>query len=181
MKEIDPRHISIYPLDEPDLKHIPQFDCGDNEMNRFFKDECYQEQQWGLNRTYVLYYRGELSAFCSICADRISLNSAEREEEQTLPRNSVPAVKIARLGRDIRFKDFKFGRMLMEYIQFIILKMSREQLGIRFITLDAYEDRVSYYESLQFKENAQQDKRKETVSMRLDIYTEMTMNDQNIN
>lgn len=87
------------------------------------------------------------------------------------------AVKLARLGRDIRFKDYKFGRMLMEYIQFIILKMSREQLGIRFITLDAYEDRVSYYESLQFKENAQQDKRKETVSMRLDIYTEMTMND----
>lgn len=168
---IDPRHISIYTLDENDTHHMSEFDCGDPEMNRFFKEECLEEQEHGLNKTYVLYYRGELAAFCSICADRISLAPSEKDEV-SLPRNSVPAVKIARLGREIRYKSLGLGKYLLEYVQLQVLKVSEERIGIRFITLDAYPHRVDYYKSIGFLENLHQDARKGTVSMRLDIFSD---------
>jgi hypothetical protein len=174
---IDPRHISIFTLDENDLHHMIEFDCDDPEMNRFFQEECLDEQEHGLNKTYVLYYREELAAFCSICADRISLTPTEKDKV-SLPRNSVPAVKIARLGREKRYKTLMLGKYLVEYIQLQVLKVSEESIGIRFITLDAYPHRVSYYESIGFLPNLQQDARKETVSMRFDIFTAALENEQ---
>ncbi|EGL20013.1 MULTISPECIES: GNAT family N-acetyltransferase [unclassified Paenibacillus] len=164
------RQVAVYPLGKEDEWYISQFDCEDEEMNRFFREECLEEQNFGLNKTFVLYYCGDLAAFCSICADRISLASSEKEVSQ-LPRNSVPAVKIARLGRDKKYKDLKLGRYLMEYVQYQVLNISQEQLGIRFITLDAYPARVPFYESLNFIQNVQQDARKGTVSMRFDIFS----------
>ncbi len=111
---IDPRLISIFTLDENDLHHMIEFDCDDAEMNRFFREECFDEHEHGLNKTYVLYYRGELAAFCSICADRKSLAPSEIDEV-TLPRSSVPSVKIARLGREKKYKIVNAGRYPLHY------------------------------------------------------------------
>lgn len=174
---IDPRKVLIITMDEKDSEHLHAFDCEDIEMNRFFHNECFEEQGYGLNKTYVLYYCGELASLCSICADRISLASSEQDEFK-LPRSSVPAVKIARLGREKRFRELKLGRYLMEYVQYKILQLSDEHLGIRFITLDAYPNRVTYYESLGFIQNIQQDNRKGTVSMRFDIFSETVVEEK---
>jgi hypothetical protein len=54
-----------------------------------------------------------------------------------------------------------------------VIKIAEEHVGVRFLTLDAYPNRVPFYESLGFIPNSQQDTRKGTISMRLDIYTDM--------
>jgi predicted GNAT family N-acyltransferase len=166
---IDPRHILIGTLNESDLSHIDTFDCSDDIMNAFLKTECFKEQEKGLNKTYVLYYKGELAAFCSICADKINLGKDEQTGHE-LPRGSVPAVKVARLGRDKRFAELRLGRMLLDYVRMEMLELSQKALGIRFITLDAYEHRVPYYSSIGFVRNSNQGKNSPTVSMRLDIF-----------
>jgi hypothetical protein len=51
--QLDPRRIAIFTLNEHDLIHMKAFDCEDPEMNRFLNDECYDEQELGLNKTYV--------------------------------------------------------------------------------------------------------------------------------
>lgn len=139
-------------------------------MNRFLSEECFWEQKSGLNTTYLLYYRGKLAAFCSICADKISLSKSEQQTDN-LPRHSVPAVKIARLGRDVQFKGYGFGKYMLDFVHRTILE-AREVIGVRYMTLDAYPNKVSYYESLGYVRNANQGRDSATVSMRKDIFSD---------
>ena len=109
---LNPRFFLIARLGEEDLEHLKDSDCGDSAMNDFFRDECFYEQNLGLNSTYVLYYKGELAALCSICTDKLSLAKDEKND-MSLPRNSVPAVKNARLARDVKFHESKIGIYLL--------------------------------------------------------------------
>lgn len=165
---VHPRFLLFARLSDDDLEHIGSFDCADEEMNRFFKEECYDEQKRGLNATYVLYYKGELAAFCSICTDKINLASSE-QTEMSLPRGSVPTIKVARLGRAVKFRSHGFGTFILEYVRLQVLEIS-ESVGVRFLTLDAYQHREAYYETLGFKRNQNQGKNSTTISMRLDIF-----------
>ncbi|MDI6711115.1 MAG: GNAT family N-acetyltransferase [Bacillota bacterium] len=158
-------------LTEEELPDLAKFDCGDEKMNCFLKDEAFDEQERGMNSTILLYYEGALVAFCSICSDSIRLSREEREAEG-VSYYKVPAIKIARLGRDIRFRGRYFGAWLVEYVKGLAFRLSKTQLGVRFITLDAYPDRVKYYESLGFMQNEEESRRRScsTVSMRADVF-----------
>lgn len=113
---IDPRSFYVDLFCENDLQYIDSFDCGDQEMNDFFKKEFYEEMILGLNATYALFYKGELAVLCSICADRINLASDEKEETE-LPRGAVPSIKVARIGRNVKFKEFRLGKLMLEAYQ----------------------------------------------------------------
>ena len=145
-------------------------------MNRFFREECYEEQQLGLNSTYVLYYNGELAAFCSVCADKLILADNEQEGME-LPRGVVPAIKVARLGRSVKFKEFGFGSYMLDYVRYRAIQLSETDLGVRLITLDAYPHRVEYYISKGYVVNQKQHKKASTVSMRLDIFNPQKPNE----
>jgi predicted GNAT family N-acyltransferase len=164
-----PRSFYVDLFCEDDLKYLDSFDCGDDDMNKFYKTEFYEEMGLGLNATYALFYRGELAVLCSICADRINLAKNEKEET-ALPRGVVPAIKIARIGRDVNFKEYKLGRLLIDYIILMVLKDYHKSIGVRMITLDAYPHRVDFYQQLGFKVNRNQGKDNPNVSMRLDIF-----------
>lgn len=79
---------------------------------------------------------------------------------------------IGRLGRDIRFRGRGFGRFLIEFVFATAIEVHEKYCGVRMVTLDAYPDRVEYYESLGFVQNQHQKYRRRTksVSMRYDIY-----------
>ena len=84
----------------------------------------------------------------------------------------LPDIKIARLAVDNRFRGYGFGRLLIEYVRDLCGNISMD-VGIRFVTLDAYPHRVEYYRSLGFKESMTyaRDKRRQMISMRSDYYT----------
>ncbi|WP_316571333.1 GNAT family N-acetyltransferase [Neobacillus sp. YIM B06451] len=166
----DPRSFFVDLFNEDDLRYLGGFDCGDQIMNDFYKtEEFFQEMQLGLNATYALFFKGELAVLCSICADRINLAQDEKEEN-AFPRGAVPAIKIARIGREIRFKENRLGKLMIDYIILKILKDYHKSIGVRMITLDAYPNRVSFYEDLGFKVNKNQGRNNPNVSMRLDIF-----------
>lgn len=166
---INPKAVLFARLSEDEFPDILQFDCNDEEMNRFLKEEAYEEQRMGMNSTILLYYKGTLAAFCSICCDSIPLNDSERQEENISVRYKVPAIKIARLGRDVRFRGQGFGRFLINYVKDMAFRLSTTQLGVRFITVDAYLNKVDYYASNGFIRN-EEIHRKGNVSMRADIF-----------
>lgn len=166
---VDPRSFFVDLFCQDDLQYLDSFDCGDIDMNTFYRDEFYEEMELGLNATYALLFKGELAVLCSICADRINL-AADEKEETELPRGVVPAIKIARIGRDIRFKEQRLGKLMLDYIILMILKEYYKSIGVRMITLDAYPNRVEFYEELGFKVNKNQGKDNHNVSMRLDIF-----------
>lgn len=159
-------------LAEDNLPDLVNFDCGDNEMNIFLRDEAFDEQGKGLNSTTLLYYQNDLAAFCSICCDSILLSPDERQEID-ITRATVPAIKIARLGRDLKYRKLKLGIFLIEYIKNLAYELSETVLGVRLLTLDAYPERVKYYSNINFSVNEEMKRRKRrdgAVSMRIDIF-----------
>jgi len=171
MPDINPKAVLLVRLSETELPDLEVFDCGDIEMNSFLRNEAYQEQETGMNSTILLYYEGELAAFCSVCCDSIPLSKEEREEEKIEVTYKVPAIKIARLGRVLKYKDYGLGSFLIDYIKDIAFELSTSKVGVRFITLDAYSDREQYYSDKGFIRNGAMNKRSDgTISMRTDIF-----------
>ncbi len=110
------------------------------------------------------------------CVDEQDCTDAHRLEEAEIQNEScvyaiAPAVKIARLAVDKRFQGMRFGALLLDYIRDLCLDLSGS-VGIRFVTLDAFPHRVSYYQKMGFRENQvySRDKRRQFVSMRSDVY-----------
>lgn len=169
--DFDPDKIDLVKLSEENVPDLERFGCGDRAMNRFLKREALEEQSGGLNITVLLYYDGLLTGFCSICADAIKLTD---EEQGELPYNVIPAVKIARIGVDKRMQKRGFGIFLVDYVKDLAYELSETKLGVRFVTLDAYPERVVYYERLDFVRNEHEDNvGRNTVSMRAEILPEV--------
>ncbi|WP_027365927.1 hypothetical protein [Desulfotruncus alcoholivorax] len=168
--------IELVRLTENELVDLTNFDCEDLEMNRFFREEAFTEQEMGMNTTILLYYERTLAAACSICCDAITLSQEERETVG-IPYAKVPAIKVARLGRSAKYRNLKFGKFLVEYVKSLAYELNEETVGVRFLTLDAYPQKVSYYqEELGFvvnKKGRRPKDEKSPISMRADIFPKL--------
>lgn len=50
----NPEDVVLARLTEGELSNLANFDCGDNEMNSFFREEVFNEQELGMNTTLHL-------------------------------------------------------------------------------------------------------------------------------
>ena len=82
---------------------------------------------------------------------------------------TFPAVKIARLGRNVRFKNKGISAHLFNSLKLFFTKDNRT--GCRFLTLDAYPAKVGLYEHCGFIKTLHDDdaRPQRTVSMLYDL------------
>ena len=123
------------------------------EMEDFLRDEAYDEQELGMNTTFLCLDDSseKILAYISLCNDAINLETQERENEG-ITYGSAPALKIARLAVDVSVTRHGIGRHLVEFAAYQA-QLIREHSGIFFITLDCYAHRLSFYESIGFVQN----------------------------
>ena len=135
---------------------VPVFDCGDDDLNDFFREDAFNYDAQLLGRSYCF-----LSATNNIIAAVFTLsNSAIRVTE--LPNNAkrrlvklipwikqgrnYPAVLIGRLGVSKNFRNQKLGSQIIDFIKAWFLS-NHNKTGCRFIVVDAYnrEDILHFY------------------------------------
>lgn len=123
------------------------------EMENFLKEEAFEEQEKGLNTTHLFIDReiGKIAAYVSLCNDSIGLELKERDE-MGLTYTTVPALKIARLAVANEYQGKGMGKSLIQFSAYMGRKI-KELSGLAFLTLDCYEHRVSFYESVGFVRN----------------------------
>ena len=123
------------------------------EMEDFIKNEAWLEQTKGLNTTYLLINTNEndIAGYVSLCNDSIRLDLEERDE-LNLTYTTIPAMKIARLAVSNKYQRLGIGKSLITFSVGIGQKI-RNYSGLAFLTLDYYEHRVSFYESVGFIKN----------------------------
>lgn len=123
------------------------------EMEDFLRDEAFEEQEKGLNTTHLFIDRnaGKIVAYVSLCNDSIGLE-LEEQEDMNLTYATVPALKIARLAVANEYWGMGIGKSLIQFSAYMA-KRIKEMSGIAFLTLDCYEHRVSFYESVGFVRN----------------------------
>ncbi len=138
------------------------------EMEDFLKTEAFEEQKIGMNTTYLLMDEEaeKILGYVSLCADAIKLEQQEREDAN-ITYASAPALKIARLAVDTSVMRRGLGKMLIEFSAYQA-KLVKKHAGVFYLTLDCYEHRVSFYESLGFQKNGIQPAQR-LISMRLNL------------
>jgi len=99
--------------------------------------------------------------FCS----KLTLNSDDHPV--------VPALKIARIAVDARFKATNegLGAALVRFAYVKVIELATSHVGCRLLTLDAYPESISFHEKLGFVRNgAKAYEGRRHPSMRLDVF-----------
>ena len=147
------------------------FDCGDEDLNSFLKEDALAYQEKALVNTYVCFHKNAPVGFYSVCSDAIKLDESEKLQAfgSKKPHRDYPAVKIARLGVAMGGQNRGVGTFMVKLAIGQAISVSKE-IGCRFVTVDAYpKDKVlAFYSKLGFTKNSA-DKSGSNVSMRLDL------------
>jgi GNAT superfamily N-acetyltransferase len=154
------------------------FDCGDDDLNDFFRNELTPHEKQLLTRTYALVpeelaEQGGLQpvALISFCNDKIPL---DRIGDVSLPGikhpyTYLPSVKIARLGVRKDYRGQGIGTHLLNMTKYFFLTDNRT--GCRILTVDAYksEDVTGFYHKSYFDFITSKDKKSATRTMFYDL------------
>lgn len=153
--------------------NLSKFDCGDDDINDFIKNEGIRYQEKKLTTTTIFIYNEDIIGFFSSAADSLKLKPPEKEEHKLgdKPLVEYPAIKLARLGRDNKYRGQSVGLNILKWAIGYILECSK-LMAVRFVTVDSYINRVNWYKSLGFKinEDKRYTKKTQHVSMRYDLF-----------
>ncbi len=155
---------------------VQNFSCGDEDLNRFLKDDAFRLQQKDVCRVYLARYEGELVGYIAVLTDAIELKSGERRKLQLTHTDHpiIPALKIGRLAvtTSARTRMRGIGTFLVQ-TAFLVAQQVSKYAGCRLITVDAYAQSIGFYESLGFVRNKSSDQPlRSTISLRLDLQIE---------
>lgn len=160
---------------------IKPFDCGDDDLNEFLLQDSLNYMNELLAVTYLLESDTETIAFFSLLNDKISVEEAASNRKFTdlfkkhMPDGkrfrSYPSMKIGRLGVSENHKGHGIGRNMLDYIKSLFITNNRT--GCRYITVDAYNKSVDFYQKNGFDFFPVRDdqKKEHTVPMYFDLMT----------
>ena len=130
---------SLRVLTDDEISTLSSFDCGDEDLNDFFRNDCLPHREQLMAETYVFTEEDNIIALVSFNNDSVELSKSAKR--RLLPfemrgYTSIPAVKIARLGvlRDHQRRDI--GSLVINFCKKLFVTDNRT--GCRLITVDAY-------------------------------------------
>jgi GNAT superfamily N-acetyltransferase len=172
---------TLEPIGVNDDKNILSFfDCGDCDLNEYFREQALKNKAALIGQPYFLYYSDIDTvpvALIDLCNDAVRKESSKRhpgyrdvadiEDEKQYP--FLPAVKISRFGVAKEFQGDHIGSHVLNMIKKLFITENRT--GCRFLTVDAYNkpDVISFYEKNDFKFFYEGDAEKKQRSMFYDL------------
>lgn len=158
---------------------IKPFKSSDEDLNGFLLDDAKNYFSEMLASTYIIEdtLQNKTVAYFSLLNDSISFN-AETMEKSTwnrinrkIPngkrRGHYPALKIGRLAVSQEYAGKGLGSDIIEFIKYMMVK--DRHYGCRFLTLDAYQNAVGFYERCGFKLLTTSDETDVTRAMYYDL------------
>ncbi len=154
------------------------FDCGDADLNEFFRKDLIPHELELLTKSYALTPQEARVkdgfvpvALVSFSNDSIRLKDIEDSVDLPEPKRypNLPAVKIARLGVHSRYQSNEVGTLLLNMVKKFFLMGNRT--GCRIITVDVYNDPrvIRFYEKSYFSFVTQKDKNRNSRAMFYDL------------
>lgn len=133
---------------------IESFRCGDPDLDDFLLNDSKLYEENLLAVTYVLEISNRIMAYFSLANDSISIKDFNSNTEFNRFRKnkfinakrmkSYPAVKICRFAVQESIKKIGIGSLLMDLIK--VHYLENKKAGCRFITVDAYNSAIPFYE-----------------------------------
>ena len=158
---------------------VKAFNCGDDDLNDFILNEAVPYHKAMLAVTYIFEHRqtGQVAAFFSLAHDKVSVTDFDNNTEFNRFRRrrfvnekrirSYPAIKLCRLGVDVSIRGKSVESNILKYIKTLYLLDNRA--GCRFLTVDAYNAAIPFYELNGFLPLSDEDNDKPTKAMFFDL------------
>ncbi|MES9902747.1 MAG: GNAT family N-acetyltransferase [Sedimenticola sp.] len=167
LRRLDPEHAR------------PAFDCGDSDLNEFFRTDSIASGKELVAVTYTLEQNAETIGFISVSNDSLKeeylTKSRWKKILKGIPRakryRSMPAVKIGRLAISENSAGVGIGTALLDFVK--VWFTEGNKTGCRFIIVDAYnkERTISFYQKNGFDFLITDDGTDETRLMYFDLLT----------
>jgi len=145
--------LEINPITE--VHDSSDFDCCDEDLNDFIKNDALKQKIDGWNTTYIATEIGskKIIGFFALAIDSISLSPDARKNLRKEYRD-IPAIKIGRFAVDEKFQNKGVGQQMMKYAMGFIVQEICPKIGGMYITLDAYQHKANWYKKyFNYREN----------------------------
>jgi len=119
------------------LGYLPgAFCCRDEEIDGYLHDgnAAIDEETWNA-RTYGVEDGAECAGYFTVPADAIRLNLQEAQETHSRYQ-SVPAIKLGRIGTCKRYKKQGVGDFIFDVVVGLARSMAAN-VGVRYVSVDA--------------------------------------------
>ncbi len=101
--------------------NLSDFDCGDNDLNEFLKDNALHFTEQRIANTFVLEDGDNIAAYFCLLNDKISQEESSNNKWKNLKKefpegkqfSSYPAIKIGRFAVSLKYKGQNYGTDLM--------------------------------------------------------------------
>jgi GNAT superfamily N-acetyltransferase len=121
------------------------FDCGEDSLTAWFKQQAWRYEKQRLARTYVLVSVSQSSlvgGYYSVSASQVAYETLPRDQTKKVPpRFLIPSILIGKLAVHKSLQGKGFGAALLEHALQRALQ-SANTIGVRFVLIDAIDDRA---------------------------------------
>lgn len=140
--------------------NINGFKTGDvvfQPLKTFFVNQAQEFHQHGIAKTYVAVGKKDVRAdkilgFATLIASEIDIRGGYVVDtpEHANRYSSLPAIKLARLAVDSRYRGNHIGEALVDFCLAVVAENVAPHVGCRFLVTDAKQPAVGFYEKLGF-------------------------------
>ena len=169
---------------DPDEENVVTFDCGNVDLNNFLLNDAAKYQKARLSVTHILTVPTDdtvrIAGYFCLLTDKLVFDPTDEKQKKVWKdfnkenkihfnkhRKTYPAVKIGRLAVASAFAGKGLGSLMIEQIIFMVINMNN--IGCRFITVDAYRDAFDFYLKNDFDYLSDDDANEKIRLMYLDI------------
>lgn len=171
--------LSLIRVDENTI--FKPFDCGDPDLNEFllFKSKAYSKEL--LATSFIIEDSSNTVAFFSLFNDSLKVQEKDFASKSAFKRflseivthpkrylEYFPAIKIGRLAVNDKIQKSGLGRQIVNFIIDYAITQNKT-CACKFITVDAYNASLAFYEKIGFKYLSENDKGKDTRQMNYDL------------
>ena len=155
-----------------DLSVCSSFDCGNDDINDYFRVDALWHREELLSQTYCLYQDTEPDlhlAFLDFCNDALKMQYPFTGVDQKIHYSFLPAVKLTRLGVLNQLRGSNIGTHALNMVKQFFTTANRT--GCRFITVDANSEPrvIKFYEKNGFSLLTNKDANRDQRAMYFDL------------
>ena len=141
-------------LDGDDVKGFKAGHQDFQPLKTFLQNHAVEFQSASIAQTYVAVLAGtnKVIGFITLTCSEIDLKDGYElvDCEYANRYDSLPAIKIARLAIDSRYRKQGIGEKLVDLAIVIVIERIAPQIGCRFLITDAKQPAVNFYEKQGF-------------------------------
>ena len=126
-----------------------EFDCGDENLNKYIKTHAYQNDCNNLSKTFVCLDENVVVGFVTLCNAQIEFKEMPDSYKIKYPRYPVPSIKIARLAVEKHFQGRGYGKDILTFALKKAVQVSLE-VGVKLIIVDVKEKSKEFYKKYGF-------------------------------